>query len=284
MNDVLYFNGRFTTTDERVLKVEDRGFLFGDAIYEVFKFVGRRPVFLPEHWRRLMRSLDAIEIPNPWDERSFRDMTNELLARTAFDTGIVYVEVSRGEGERSHFWTEGMKPTAIAFTRRVTFPDAARKATGIRLATSPDRRWKRCDVKSVNLLPNVMAKTKAHRAAADEALLIDGGIVRECASSNFFIVSGGRIVTHPLDEHILPGVTRARTIALAGGEVDERPILVEEIATADEIFISSTSFGVMPVRQIDDGPERTPGPVSLKLQKALDEAEVRSARELVMSP
>ena len=276
MNDVLWFNGRFTTTDECVLRVEDRGFLFGDAIYEVFKFVGRRPVFLEDHWARLAAALRAIEIPCPWTRETFGSTMTALLDRTGFDDGIVYIEVSRGEGERSHFYADDMKPTAIAFSRRFNFPDAARKDRGVWLVTARDLRWKRCDVKTVNLLGNVLARKGAQRAGADEALLVDDGIVRECSSSSFFIVEGDTLVTHPLDEHILPGVTRMRTIALAD-RVEERPIRENELHAADEIFITSTTLGVMPVRQIDDGPLRRPGPVTLRLQQLLSEDELRSA-------
>lgn len=278
MNDVLYFNGRYTTTDERVLRVEDRGFLFGDAVYEVFKFLHRCPVFLTAHWARLCRGLEAVEIPNPWNEAEFREMTTELLARTSFAAGIVYIEVSRGEGERAHFYPDDMVPTAIAFSRTFLFPDAARKERGVKLVTAEDIRWTRCDVKSVNLLGNALAKKQAQRGGGDEALLVRDGVVRECASSSFFIVKDGHLVTHPLDHHILPGITRERTIALAG-TVDERPISESELDDADEIFITSTTLGVMPVRQIDSGRLMARGPVTEDLQRRLDDDELRSARE-----
>src|SRR5512133_397871 len=114
MADVLWFNGRFTTTDERILGVEDRGFQFGDAVYEVFKFLGHRPVFFADHYRRLSRGLRAIEIPNPWSEAELLEMSRGLLSRTAFDDGIVYIQVTRGESTRAHFYPDGMKPTALA--------------------------------------------------------------------------------------------------------------------------------------------------------------------------
>jgi len=276
VSDVLYFNGRFTTTDERVLRVEDRGFLFGDAVYEVFKFLGKRPVFLGEHWRRLANGLKAIDIRNPWwTEETFASTMRELLDRTSFDDGIVYIEVSRGEGERAHFYAEDMTPTAIAFSRRYKFPDAAKKERGIRLITDADLRWKHCDVKSVNLLPNALSKKKAQRAGGDEVLFIDGEIVRECGSSSFFIVKNGRVITHPLDCHILPGVTRDRTIALARDLVDERAIRAAELDDADEVFITSTTLGVMPVNQIDGGAARARGPITAELQRRLEDAESR---------
>ena len=282
MADVLYFNGRFTTTDERVLGVEDRGFLFGDAVYEVFKFLRRRPIFLGDHFRRMDNGLREIEIRNPFDESSFAKMAGDLISRTEFDQGIVYVQVSRGEAPRAHFWPEAIEPTAIAYTRRFTFPDAARKENGARVITTKDQRWLHCDVKSTNLLANALAKKKAQRAGADEALLIFDGSVREGASSSFFFVRGGRIITHPLDEHILPGVVRDRTIGLALEQrirVDERPLKENELFDLDEAFLTSTTQGVLPVTLIDgrviSGGKR--GEITGRLQRLLDEAEARDA-------
>jgi len=279
MADVLYFNGRFTTTDERVLGVEDRGFQFGDAIYEVFKFVAKRPVFLREHFVRLGRGLREIEIRCPWNEATFVSTMHELIERSAFDDGIVYIQVSRGEGKRAHFYPEDLTPTVVAYSRQFEFPDDARKAKGIRLITSNDLRWQHCDLKSVNLLANVLAKKKAQRAGADEVLLIDGTFVREGASSSFFAVRGGTLITHPLDAHVLPGVIRDRVVSLALRErirVDERPLRESELFDLQEAFITNTTQGVMPVTAIDDRRLLT-GAISQTLQRLLDDEESRSA-------
>lgn len=278
MPDVLLFNGRFTTTDERVLGVEDRGFQFGDAVYEVFKFIAKRPIFMPEHFRRLERGLREVEIRCPWTESEFVTAIGELLTRTSFDDGIVYVQVTRGEAERAHFWPENVEPTSLAYSRRFRFPDAARKDRGIRVITSVDRRWHFCQVKSVNLLGNAMAKKQAQRSGADEAILLAEGFVREGASSNFFAVRNGGIVTHPLDEHILPGVVRDRVIGLAlrsKVRVDERPLREAELFDLDEAFITSTTQGVMPVTEIDGRVIRNGrrGEITGRLQEMFDEAE-----------
>jgi D-alanine transaminase len=275
MNDVLYINGRFSTTDERVIGVEDRGFQFGDAVYEVFKFIGKRPVFLVDHYRRMEGGLRAIEIRSPWDQAEFAAIMRELIARTVFDDGIVYIQVSRGEAARAHFYPEDLKPTVVAYSRAFTFPDAAKKERGIRLVTSADLRWKHCDVKSVNLLANVLAKQKAQRAGADEVLLIDNGIVREGASASFFGIRREVVITHPLDEHILPGVVRDRVVNLArsaGLRVEERPLRENELFDIDEAFITSTSMGVMPVAAID-GQTIPRGDLTQVLQRLLDDAE-----------
>lgn len=284
MPDVLWINGRFTTTDEPVIRVEDRGFQFGDALYEVFKFLGRAPVFLAEHYRRMERGLAEIEIANPWSGLDdFAAMAEALLERTPFDDGIVYVQVSRGVAERSHFYAEDLVPTAIAYSRRFRFPDAAGKELGIRVITTPDLRWKQCHVKSVNLLANALAKKKAQRAGAVEAVLIDDGLVREGASSNFFVVRRGIVITHPHDPHILPGVVRDRTVALALEakiRVDERPLREGELFDLDEAFTTSTTNGVLPVTAIDGHPVGTGrrGPVTAELQRMLDLDEVRGQK------
>jgi D-alanine transaminase len=277
VSDVLYINGRFSTTAERVIGVEDRGFQFGDAVYEVFKFLRKRPIFLSEHYRRMQNGLREIEVRVPWDEAQFADVVRELLARTAFDDGIVYVQVTRGESERKHFYPDDLTPTAVAYSRAFTFPDAAKKARGIALVTADDLRWKHCNVKSVNLLANAIAKKKAQRAGADEALLLDDGIVREAASSSFFGVRGEVVITHPLDEHILPGVVRDRVVSLALANhigVDERPLVETELFDLDEAFITSTTMGVMPVTSIDGRAMRR-GDITPKLQRMLDDDEAR---------
>jgi len=281
MADVLYFNGRFTTTDERVLGVEDRGFQFGDAVYEVFKFVRRRPAFPIEHFRRMERSLKQLEIRSPFTEESFASTMRDLLDRTRFDDGIVYIQITRGEGKRAHFWPEDLEPTVVAYSRAFNFPDAAKKERGIRVVTTDDHRWHFCNVKSVNLLGNAIAKKHAQRANADEAILLADGFVREGASSNFFAVKNGYLVTHPLDDSILPGVVRDRVIGLALAakiRVDERPLRDAELFDLDEAFITSTTQGVMPISEIDErviGNSRR-GEITAQLQTLFDELEARS--------
>jgi len=279
VSDVLYFNGRFTTTDERVLGVEDRGFQFGDSVYEVFKFLGKRPILVREHFHRLERGLNRVEIPLPWDEASFQTTVRELLERTAFDDGIVYVQVSRGEAERAHFWPDNLKPTVVAYSRAFKFPDAAKKERGIRVITTPDHRWHYCSVKSTNLLANAMAKKQAQRAGADEAILLgEDNTVREGASSNFFVVKNRRLVTHTLDDCILPGVVRDAVVDLALSAkipVEERPLREAELFDLDEAFITSTTQGVMPIAEIDGRVLRNGrrGEITMRLQELFDGLE-----------
>ena len=283
MSDVLYINGRFTTTDEKVIGVEDRGFQFGDGCYEVMKFLRKRPIFLNDHYRRLEQGLNELEIPMPWSEAEFDAMSRELLDRTEFPDGIVYVQVTRGEAERVHFYPEGIDPTVVAYSRRFVFPNEMKKERGIKVVTAPDIRWKHCDVKSVNLLGNVIAKKRAQRAGAEEALLIEEGAVKEGASSTFFAVREGKLITHPVDAHILPGTVRDHIISMALAErirVAERPVRDYELLTLEEAFITSTTQGVMPVSEIDGrviGNSRR-GEITTRLQLLYDELEAMGNR------
>ena len=285
MAEPLYFNGRFTTTAERVIGVEDRGFQFGDAIYEVVKFVSKRPLFLREHFQRLHNGIDALAIGQPWsDLESFEATCSELLARTVPDDGLIYVQVTRGECTRSHFYPPDIQPTVVAYTRSWKFPDASRKATGMRVVTAPDSRWDHCNVKSVNLLGNVLAKQLAMKAGVDETIMIRDGVVTEGASVSFFGVRDGVVKTHPANKGILPGTVRDHVIAIAGRDgvpLDEEPISIDAISRLTEAFVTATTLGVMPVVEIDgqkvgDG---TRGAITSVLQTSYDRLEESASKE-----
>ena len=278
MPDPLYINGRFTTTDEPVIGAEDRGFQFGDGVYEVLKFRKLTAIFPDKHFARFERGLSALGIPIPWNLSSFTALCMELISRSGLDEGIVYFQVTRGEGERTHQFPEEMTPTAIAYTRRMSFPDADKKAAGIRVITFDDLRWRFCYIKSTNLLGNVLAKRKAREAGAVEALLHDGGEIREGANSSFFAISDDTLLTHPLTERILPGTVREKVLSVAreaGIWVEERPIRLDEVRNLDEAFMTSTTQAVMPIVAIDGHPvgSGVRGAMTEKLQRLFDELE-----------
>jgi D-alanine transaminase len=279
MADILYFNGRFTTTDEAVVSVEDRGFQFGDSLYEVIRFIGGEPRFARAHWDRLAGGLELLSIPSPWAGwAEFAQTLEQILERTTFDEGILYIQVTRGVAERSHFHPPDMQPTVIAYSRRFKFPDELTLRRGVSVVTFEDLRWKRCDIKSVNLLANAMAKSHAKSAGAGEAMLIDDGIVREGASSNLFFVSGDLLITHPPNHYILPGIVRRRVIQIAIEErirLDERPLKQNELYALDEIFLTSTTQSVMPVIAIDGRPvgDGAIGPLTSRLQRLFEALE-----------
>ena len=286
MADVLYINGRYTTTDEKVIGVEDRGLQFGDSVYEALKFIRGAPLLVDRHYARMRAGLDELEIPIPWREEEFRPFLQDLVSHSGLVDGLIYIQVTRGEAQRAHFYPEGMTPTVIAYARAHRFPDAAKKEKGIAVITMLDERWARCNVKATTLLPNSLAKKKAQRAGAEEAIFLDGEGVTEGASSTFFAIREGRIITRTADCSILAGTVRDEVISLALAakiRVDERPLREAELFALDEAFITSTSMGVMPVTTIDGrviGNGRR-GEVTARVQKMFDAFETREAGGVV---
>lgn len=284
MSDVLWFNGRWTTTDEAVLTVEDRGLQFADALYEVTRFDNRRPSFNVRHYRRLQRAMVELEFPEVWtDEATFDAHVMELLQRTEFDSGIIYLQVTRGVSERNHIDPGTLEPNVMMYSRRFNFPDRAKKESGAGVITLPDLRWGRCDLKTTNLLPAVMAKKQAHRNGCQEAIFIKDGYITEGAATSFYGVIGGTVITHPADAQILPGVVREVVLELAeanGIRVEQRPVQASELAELDEAFLTSTTQGVLPITTIDGNVvasgER--GTVTARLQSLFDAAESREFR------
>jgi D-alanine transaminase len=277
---IVYLNGRFVPSEEAHLSPEDRGFLFADAIYEVVRYGGGRPYRLAEHLERMRDGLTAIRIAA--DPQFFPAVASRLLAENGLenDDALVYAQVSRGVAPRYHaFPPEGTPPTIFAFARRT---DPAPPLEGGRAILVPDDRWGRCDVKSVMLLANVLASQKAREAGAIEAVLVRDGIAWEGTKSNLFARVGRVLRTAPRGPRILPGVTRAATLEAAaalGESIEERPISIEELFSADEVFLASTTLWTYPVVEIDgrrigDG---RPGPLATRLTETL-QAEFHGAR------
>lgn len=272
MSAPLYFNGRYTTTDERVLGVEDRGFQFGDGVYEVVKFEDGKLHLTGPHLKRLRRGLDALGIAPPFGDAAWLEIFRELQGRCPEENGTIYLQVSRGEASRSCSPPFKCEPTVLAYARPATFPGTEDRLRGVKAVTVPDLRWSRCDIKSVNLLGNVMARQACREAGADEALLVRDGTVREGAHANLFVLLDGLLVTHPADHQILWGTVREQVLELAYAAdiaVEERPVSVGELATAEEVFITSTSLGVMPVTEVD-GRSLTAGAVTMQLSELFE--------------
>ncbi len=277
MHAPLYCNGRYTTTDKPVIGVEDRGFQFGDGIYEVVKFIGKQPLLVTEHLERLAAGLAALEIRPPLDRTEWIEIFHELIERSGASDGTLYLQVTRGETSRSTLYPEDLPGTVVAYARGLQFPSREARVSGVTTVTAPDLRWSRCDIKSVNLLGSVLARQDARRRGASEALLVRDGVFTEGAHSNVFFLLDGNLTTHPTDERILHGTVRAQVVRIAreaGMNVAERPVSRTEAEIASEAFITSTTQGVMPLRAIDGQP--LPGnAVSLKLGDLYAEFEDR---------
>ena len=276
MSHIAYVNGRYLPADRAAVSIEDRGYQFADGVYEVCEVRGGQLIDERRHMARLDRSLNELRIARPMSPAALSLVLHEVVRRNRVRDGIVYLQVTRGAARRDFpFPPEGTPPTVVAIARSA---DPSRMeqlaAKGVSVVTMPDIRWGRVDIKSVALLPNVLAKQAAVEQGAREAWLVDGtGHVTEGASSNAWIVSrDGVLITRPLGTDILPGITRSVVIEVAraqGLTFEERAFSVEEAYGAREAFITSASQLVLPVTQIDGRPvaNGAPGSVATALRR-----------------
>ena len=279
--DIVYVNGKFVPRTEARVSVEDRGFVFGDGVYEVLRAINGRLFATRFHNKRLERSLAGIRIGlNDGDSpERFVEIGRQLLKENDLLGGqaTVYMQVTRGAATRAHnFPVPDTEPTIyISVASFTPYNDLAE--TGATAITHPDLRWGRCDLKTLNLLPNVLASQVAKERGTFEAMLIRDGVVTEGTKTNFFGVVDGTLRTHPCDSHILPGITRSVLHELASGlniELDETPIRESEIPNLSELFLTGTTTDVMPVVRLDDKPvgNGKPGELTRKLQRVLAES------------
>jgi len=276
MPDIGFVNGRFMPLEEATVSVEDRGFQFGDGIYEVIRSYHGHPFQLDAHLARLERSAKAIELPLPWGIPQWATHVQEGIRRSGYAESKVYLQLTRGAAPRDHVFPASVKPTAVMTVREMKPMDPALQAAGVAVMTMDDWRWGRCDIKSVNLLANVMARQKAKQAGAFEAIFVRQGQVTEGAVSNVMIVKAGRVLTAPEGKRILSGVTRTIVLELAkkeGLSVEERFVTLDDFLRSDEIFLTGTTVEVLPVIRVDGqaigpGGSGKPGPVTQKLQAA----------------
>jgi D-alanine transaminase len=276
MSRIAYVNGRYLPQSQAGVGIEDRGFQFADGVYEVCEVKGGRLVDEARHMARLDRSLKELRIAHPMPPQSLKVVMRETIRRNRVHDGIVYVQVTRGDMRRDFpFPPDGTPPSLVVTSRSHDLARIERQAeAGIAVVTVPDIRWQRVDIKSVALLPNVLAKQAAKDKGAREAWLVDAqGFVTEGASSNAWIVTrDGALVTRPLGTGILPGITRSVVldlIAAEGLKFEERAFTVEEAYEAREAFVTSASQIVMPVVEIDGRPvgNGAPGLVASALRR-----------------
>ncbi len=257
MSRIAYVNGRYVPHRTARVHIEDRGMQFSDAAYEVIAVIAGRLIDRRWHLERLERSLGELDIRVPMSQAALSAVLSEVVRRNRIDEGIVYVQVGRGAAPRNHLFPRDAAPSVVATSRRARPLGTRESMEGVGVITMPDRRWQRRDIKSVSLLPNVLAKQAAFAAGAFEAWQVDEeGRVTEGALSNAWIVQGdGAVRTRPLSDDILGGITRRRLIALArdeGMKVVEAAFTPDEAKTAREAFLTSTSSFVVPVVHIDD--------------------------------
>ena len=272
MTRTVYVNGEFVPEDQARVSIFDRGFVFGDGVYEVVPVIRGRLADRDYFVQRLTRSLGELGIAWPCSKEEYQDVLEQLVARNSLEEGIVYTQVTRGASDRQFTFPPDTPATMVAFTQIMPLLDHPAAETGITVVTNPEIRWLRRDIKSLNLLAQVLAKQHAADHGAGETWMIEDGLVTEGASSTAYIVNNGKVITRPLSNRVLPGIRRRRLLELAadaGIEYEERPFSLEEAMVADEAFISSAStilFGVISIdgKQIGDG---RPGPVSRRLRQ-----------------
>ena len=276
MPRIAYVNGRYVPHREAAVHIEDRGYQFADGVYEVCEVARGHIVDVTRHLDRLDRSLRELRIDQPMSRKALEIVLREVVNRNRVVDGLVYVQVTRGVAGRDFLFPADTKPSLVMTAKKVDPALAQRRAEGgIKVITVPENRWDRVDIKSVGLLPNVLAKQKAKEAGAQEAWFVDAdGKVKEGGSSNAWIVTAdGVMVTRPADHGILRGITRTTLFDVArklGLTIEERGFSVDEAKAAREAFISSATTIAMPVVEIDGAPVANghPGSVVLSLRKA----------------
>jgi D-alanine transaminase len=270
MPDIGWLNGRFMPLDQLMVPAEDRGYQFGDGVYEVVRTYRGRPFQVEAHLSRLDRSADAIQLMSPYRAEQWRAWIQEGVQRAGYPESKIYIQITRGVAPRDHVFPPQAAPTAIMTVRRMVELNPSIRSAGVEAMLQDELRWARCDIKSINLLGNVLARQRAKAAGAFEAIFVRDGLVTEGAVSNVMIVRDGVVMTAPEDHRILAGVTRRLVLDLArkhGLGVEERAVPVEEFRRADEIFLTGTTVEVLSVVRVDGrviGGER-PGPIATRL-------------------
>ena len=272
MSRIVYVNGKFLPEEAAKISVFDRGFLFADGVYEVTTVLDGKLIDFDGHAARLERSLGELEMTSPVTREELLSIHRELVARNGVTEGLVYLQITRGAADRDFAFPVGAEPSIVLFTQAVPVIERASARDGIRVISTPDLRWGRRDIKTVQLLYPSMAKMAAKKAGADDAWMVEDGMVTEGTSNNAWIVKGNRIVTRHLGNEILHGITRAAVLRLAREAqmtVEERAFSLDEAKAADEAFVTSASAFVTPVVAIDGAPlgSGTPGPVARRLRE-----------------
>ncbi|KLU59927.1 D-alanine aminotransferase [Peptococcaceae bacterium CEB3] len=274
MPDITWVNGKMGELATAQVPLLDRGYLFGDGVYEVIRVYRGRPFALSDHLERLERSASGIRLQIPLSRAGLESLILGLIDQAGYSEASAYLQITRGVSTRQHAFPADVKPGMILFVSALVPLGGEQWERGIKVVTLPDDRWAHCHIKSVNLLPNVLAKQRAHEQGAYEAVLVrENGRVSEGSSSNVFLVKDGVLKTPPLDGHILAGVTRKFALAVAQKEaypVREEEVLLRDLRQADEVFLTSTTMELLPVTLLDEARIGTgvAGPVTRSLYQA----------------
>jgi D-alanine transaminase len=263
---MIYLNGKFMPVEDAVIPVLDRGFIFGDGVYEVIPVYSRHPFRLQEHLQRLQNSLESIRLENPHSEDEWRELTRRVIDLNETEDQSLYLQVTRGAAKRDHAFPEKSVPTVLITSNPLNPPHDEQLQKGVGAITATDNRWLRCDVKSTSLLPNVLLRQLAVDAGCVETLLLRDGLLTEGSASNVFVVIAGIMLAPAKSNLMLPGITYDVVLELAQKNdiaYELRSVTQAELKHADEIWITSSSKEILPVTTVDGKPvgQGNPGPV-----------------------
>ena len=267
---MIYLNGEFMPIEDAKISVLDRGFIFGDGVYEVIPTYSRRPFRLAEHLARLQSSLDAIRLANPHDSAKWSELVGKIIAGNPWEDQSVYLQITRGVAKRDHAFPKGLKPTVFLMASELVTPSAELMKSGAKAIVLADFRWLRCDIKSISLLGNCLLRTLAADEGCAEAILVRDGELTEASASNVFVVKNGTVLAPPKSHLILPGITYDVVLEILRGNAvphEIRPVKEGELRSADEIWVTSSSREVLPITTLDGKPVGSgkPGPVGAKV-------------------
>jgi len=283
MTPIVYLNGQFLPSDQAFVPVLDRGFIFGDGVYEVIPVYSRHVFRIEEHLLRLQHSLDGIRLENPFSKAKWADLIRELVARNEGEDQYVYLHVTRGVAKRDHAFPKNVVPTVFMMSSPLVHPPKELVDAGVAAVSAVDNRWNRCDIKAISLLPNVLLRQIAVDSGATEAVLFREGVLTEGSASNIFAVEKGVLLAPPKDHHMLPGITYDLVLELAAandipfeiGKFDE-----QRVRAADELWLSSSTKEVLPITSLDNRAigDGKPGPLFKRMYALYQDYKSRVMR------
>jgi D-alanine transaminase len=278
---IVYLNGKFLPISQAHVSVLDRGFIYGDGVYELVPVYAREPFRLPHHLARLQRSLEGVRMQNPHTNAQWEAIIRELAGKQPFDDQGVYFQVTRGAAKRDHSFPKAVPPTVFMMSNPLPLPTREQIDNGVAVVTAEDNRWHRCDLKTISLLGNVLMRQLATDRGAVETVMFRDGYLTEASASNVLVVIDGKIVVPPKDNHILPGITYDAAVEFAQDAavpVVVRPVSREEALSADEMWLSSSTKEVLAITTVDGKPfgGGKPGPVFKKLWSVFQQKKPRA--------
>lgn len=285
---MVFLNGRFLPLEQATVPVLDRGFIFGDGVYELIPVYSRAPFRMDEHLARLERSLAAVRIANPYARDKWRSVIRELVAQQPGEDQGVYLQVTRGVAKRDHAFPAGVEPTVFAMSNPLVNPPRDLVEKGAAAVSAPDNRWLRCDIKSISLIGNVLLRQRSADAGAAETILFRDGILTEASASNVFVAKNGLVLSPPKSNLILPGITYDVVVEIAqqlGMPLEFRDIREAEVRAADELWVTSSSKEILAIVELDGKPVGAgrPGPLFRRAWEGYQEFKRRVMRKEAVS-